>query len=203
MGCYYLQGDVLQQDEETGFAWCMKAAEQGYGLALRAVGTCYQFGNGVEENMQEAIKWYKKSLEQDYDPELDQKVQMFEMLEENGGFGSVCDDDMYDDIYDDIEDDVDDDIDDLDYDSIDTDLPAGFSEAMRTVILSRKLGYEGLNDSEDHSIQGCIDFVIEKAKEGNLEAKYTAAKYFIANSDQTELGEQWLREAIEAGYEEE
>ena len=86
LGCYYLRGDFLEKDEEQGFEWCMKSAQQGYALALRAIGSCYQFGNGVADDMHEAVKWYEKALEANYDPELAQKVQVFKMLEANGGF---------------------------------------------------------------------------------------------------------------------
>ena len=86
LACYYFRGDVLEEDYEKAFALCMKSAEQGYGLAMRDIGRCYQFGNGVQDNMSLAIEWYEKSLEVLPDPELERKVGVFKMLESGGAF---------------------------------------------------------------------------------------------------------------------
>lgn len=86
LACYYFRGDVLEEDYEKAFALCMKSAEQGYGLAMRDVGRAYQFGNGVEDDMSLAIKWYEKALKVIDDPELEQKVAVFKMMEEGGSF---------------------------------------------------------------------------------------------------------------------
>ena len=48
-----------------------------------------------------------------------------------------------------------------------------------------------------------MELIKQKAEADDMCAKYTTAKYFIANDEQTELGERWPQEAIEAGYEEE
>ena len=82
LACYYFRGDVLEEDPEKAFALCMKSAEQGYGLAMRDVGRAYQFGNGAEADMSLAIKWYEKALEVINDPELEQKVAVFKMINE-------------------------------------------------------------------------------------------------------------------------
>lgn len=86
LACYYFRGDVLEEDHEKAFALCMKSAEQGYGLAMRDVGRAYQFGNGVDDDMSLAIEWYGKALELINDPELEQKVAVFKMMEEGGSF---------------------------------------------------------------------------------------------------------------------
>lgn len=86
LACYFFRGDVLEEDHEKAFALCMKSAEQGYGLAMRDVGRAYQFGNGVEDDMSLAIKWYEKALKVIDDPELEQKVAVFKMMEEGGSF---------------------------------------------------------------------------------------------------------------------
>lgn len=91
LACYYFRGDVLEEDQEKAFALCMKAAEQGYGLAMRDIGRAYQFGNGVEDDMSLAIKWYEKALEVINDPELEQKVAVFKMMEESGSFAEDFD----------------------------------------------------------------------------------------------------------------
>ena len=41
-----------------------RAAEQGDASAQFNLGCCYDFGEGVEKNLQEAVKWYRKSAEQ-------------------------------------------------------------------------------------------------------------------------------------------
>ena len=56
---------------------------------MKDVGRCYQFGNGVEDDMDLAIEWYEKALEVIADPELERKVQVFKMLQQNGGFGGT------------------------------------------------------------------------------------------------------------------
>ena len=44
--------------------WYRKAAEQGNAAAQYNLGYCYQYGQGVEQNYQEAVKWYRKAAEQ-------------------------------------------------------------------------------------------------------------------------------------------
>lgn len=39
-------------------------AEQGNAEAQYSLGVCYRCGDGVEKNLEEAIKWYKKAAEQ-------------------------------------------------------------------------------------------------------------------------------------------
>lgn len=41
-------------------------AEQGYAAAQNGFGICYQYGQGVEKNEVEAVKWYQKASEQGY-----------------------------------------------------------------------------------------------------------------------------------------
>lgn len=91
LACYYFRGDVLEEDHDKAFALCMKSAEQGYGLAMRDIGRAYQFGNGVKDDMSLAIKWYEKALEAINDPELEQKVAVFKMMEEGGSFAEDFD----------------------------------------------------------------------------------------------------------------
>ena len=57
-----------------------QAAEQGYGLAMRDLGRCYQFATGTPGNMKTAIEWYEKALEKIDDPELEQKTALFKTL---------------------------------------------------------------------------------------------------------------------------
>lgn len=44
--------------------WYRKAAEQGYADAMSKLGSCYLYGHGVEEDRDEAQKWYYKGIEQ-------------------------------------------------------------------------------------------------------------------------------------------
>ena len=41
-------------------------AEQGNAEAQYSLGVCYRCGDGVEKNLEEAIKWYRKAAEQGY-----------------------------------------------------------------------------------------------------------------------------------------
>ena len=43
----------------------MKAAEQGVATAMSSVGDMYYAGDGVEENLEEAYKWYSKAEQLD------------------------------------------------------------------------------------------------------------------------------------------
>lgn len=50
--------------------WLRKAAEQGHQEAQAELGHCYEFGVGVEINLQEADKWYRmgeEEPEEEYD----------------------------------------------------------------------------------------------------------------------------------------
>lgn len=83
-----MSGINLKKDYHKGFELIKAAAEQGYGLAMRDLGRCYQFANGTPGNMKTAIEWYEKALEVIDDPELEQKVMMFKMMGDmDEGFG--------------------------------------------------------------------------------------------------------------------
>ena len=79
LGCYYLEGDVIPKDTRAGFAWCMKAAQQGYPRAMKMVGSCCQFGIGTEKDLQEALKWYEKGQEAEPEDELGYKIGALKM----------------------------------------------------------------------------------------------------------------------------
>ena len=82
----YLRGDIAGFDEfgdegqEKAFQLLTKAAEQGYGLAMRDLGRCYQFATGTECDMKKAIEWYEKACEVLDDPELEMKTSHFKMM---------------------------------------------------------------------------------------------------------------------------
>ena len=82
LGCYYARGDYLKKDNKKAFDLFQKSAAQGYGLAMKDLGRCYQFGNGCMGNMKTALEWYTKASEVLDDPELDQRVAAFSGLAE-------------------------------------------------------------------------------------------------------------------------
>ena len=80
LGCYYARGEVVEEDHRKAFDLFLKSAEQGYGLAMRDVGRCYQFGSGTMGNMKTAVEWYEKACAVLDDPELAQKTAIFKSL---------------------------------------------------------------------------------------------------------------------------
>ena len=83
LGCYYLSGENLKNDNKKAFDLFQRSAAQGYGLAMKDLGRCYQFGHGCTGNMKTALEWYKKASEVLDDPELDQRVMLFQSLADN------------------------------------------------------------------------------------------------------------------------
>lgn len=78
--CFILRGEIPNANPKLAFSLLQQSARQGYDLGMLNLGKCYQFGNGVEENMKLAIEWYEKYLEIHDDPELRRKVQIFKTL---------------------------------------------------------------------------------------------------------------------------
>lgn len=58
---YYFALDGISQDFYTAVIWYRRAAERGNSRAQFTLGCCYEYGNGVEANLEEAIKWYRKA----------------------------------------------------------------------------------------------------------------------------------------------
>lgn len=56
LGCVY---DVYTENKEEAFRWWKKAAEQEDARAIVRIAECLLNGNGVEKDIDEAIKWYK------------------------------------------------------------------------------------------------------------------------------------------------
>ena len=56
-------GDVNYTKEryEDAVTWFTKAADQGDAEAEHRLGYCYQFGNGVEQNLDTALAWFEKA----------------------------------------------------------------------------------------------------------------------------------------------
>lgn len=187
LACYYFRGDVLEEDHEKAFTLCMKSAEQGYGLAMRDVGRAYQFGNGVDDDMSLAIEWYEKALEVINDPELEQKVAVFKMLEEGGSFAEDSEE----------EDDGDG----------SWGMPDGMMEAIDLQNFAEEAGYQNRTDERGVFTIGdenMVAFVMNMANDGNEEAQLVLAKYFLTNECTDEQKTQaiaWLQELAANGNE--
>ncbi len=74
LGCCYRDGTGVEQDYNEAFRLFRLSADQGFPVALFAVGDCYYLGTGVEKDLQAAGEWYQKSMDAGYEPdEEDQK----------------------------------------------------------------------------------------------------------------------------------
>ena len=56
-----MSGSMVPQSTEKGLEWYKKAAELGNARSMYALGYAYQCGQGVEINMDEAIRWYERA----------------------------------------------------------------------------------------------------------------------------------------------
>ena len=77
LGTFLMNGMGVPQDRKQAFHLFKDSAKQGYGVAMRNLGNCYQYAYGTDGNMRKAVEWYEKALEQLDDPELEQKVKIF------------------------------------------------------------------------------------------------------------------------------
>lgn len=55
------------KDYETALAIWNRLAERNNAVAIRKVGVCYAYGNGVTQNKAEAVSWYRKAADLDND----------------------------------------------------------------------------------------------------------------------------------------
>lgn len=171
LACYYLRGEIVEENKELGFELSVKSAKQGYALAMRTVGSCYQFGDGVQDDMKLAIEWYEKYLELEYDPELEQKVSIFKILEAGSGFGDMEEDAGWD----------------YEQDNAENDWlpPSGMEEAIDLWTFAEEAGYDIGDDNGVFSIdENLIAFVTEIANSGDERAQYVLAQYVYSNEDQ-------------------
>ena len=58
----YRLGYMTEKDTRNAY-WYHKAAEQGHYLAMHAVATAYETGNGIPADFAKAIEWYRKVAE--------------------------------------------------------------------------------------------------------------------------------------------
>ena len=61
----YRLGSCYSNGKAEAVKWCRKAAEQGEGHAQFMLGMFYYFGDGVNQNKEEATKWFDAIQEQD------------------------------------------------------------------------------------------------------------------------------------------
>lgn len=67
LGLLYLFGEPeVNRNYGKAFDLFKKAADEGFAKAQFLLGECYSYGYGVPKNIQEAIKYYKKSSSQNY-----------------------------------------------------------------------------------------------------------------------------------------
>lgn len=66
MSCWCLTGadDIFPQDSEKAYDWARLAAEKGDTRAMYALGSYIEEGIGVEANINEAKRWYKRAAAQ-------------------------------------------------------------------------------------------------------------------------------------------
>lgn len=62
MGMIYFSGELHQQlDEKRAVEWFIKAADKFHVDALYNLGYCFHYGSGVEQNSDQAIRYYKQA----------------------------------------------------------------------------------------------------------------------------------------------
>ena len=61
----YLDGKVVERDEQQAFYWHLRLAESGDNSAMRMVSHMYKAGQGVEKNRDQAHAWATKSWQKD------------------------------------------------------------------------------------------------------------------------------------------
>jgi TPR repeat protein len=64
LGTLYAEGKGVAQNDETAFAWMLKAANQGDPDAQYNVGASYAGGTGVKKDDAEAAKWFQRAANQ-------------------------------------------------------------------------------------------------------------------------------------------
>lgn len=61
IGKQYNRGLGTEVDQEEAYKYFLNAAENGNGYAQYSLASMYKYGNGVEQNYEEAILWYEIS----------------------------------------------------------------------------------------------------------------------------------------------
>ena len=61
LGICYVDGDGVEKDVEKGLIYLNRSASQGHSGSMIFLGDMYQYGQGVEKNLDEAKKWYERA----------------------------------------------------------------------------------------------------------------------------------------------
>jgi hypothetical protein len=69
------------KDERAAVRWFQKAADLEYPAALYRVGNCYLQGTGVDRDIVQAMRYYRKAADRNYGP----AIQVLHKLEEGNG----------------------------------------------------------------------------------------------------------------------
>lgn len=64
IGFFLLEESSCLYDPEQAFMWFEKAVQSNLSDAQRGLGLCYLLGEGVEQNLQEAKRWFRLAAEQ-------------------------------------------------------------------------------------------------------------------------------------------
>jgi hypothetical protein len=70
----------VEKDYARAFELYKLSADQGFPVALFAVGDCYYLGNGVEKDTAAAAEWYQKSLDAGYEPDEEDQKHLADVL---------------------------------------------------------------------------------------------------------------------------
>ena len=66
MGYFYYTGIGTNVDKQKAFELYQKAANLGHSFAQNNLALMYEDGDGIAKNIDQAIFWYKKAVEQGY-----------------------------------------------------------------------------------------------------------------------------------------
>ena len=71
------------EDNEAAVAWYLKAAEAGDAEGMAGLAQMYAAGEGTEQNLQEAARWYTLAAQQGHTP----AIRVLALAYESGGLG--------------------------------------------------------------------------------------------------------------------
>lgn len=91
LGSMLAAGEGTQRDPKEAYVLFLKAAEQGHGLAIRAVANAYIYGelelDEAARNGPDAALWITRAAEQDHIPAVEALARAYQ----SGGFGIAPD----------------------------------------------------------------------------------------------------------------